>query len=60
MLKIKQLFCSHDYKLLECIQDFDYCKDWVTFADVGMWYKCTYICKKCGKRKVHYVKIKNN
>ena len=56
MLKIKQLFCHHNYKV-EVKRDI-YCDDYITNIDIGWLTKIIYTCKKCGKEKIKYVKDK--
>ena len=59
--KIKQLLCGlcgHKYKKAKCVKDYEHCQDYITFADVGMWYRLEQTCKKCGKVKVSYAKDK--
>ena len=58
ILKIKQFFCKHQYTKVKCKKDYDYCKDYVCFSDVGMWHRLEKTCKKCGKVKISYVKDK--
>ena len=54
MLRIKQLFCKHNYKV-EVKRDI-YCDDYITNIDIGWLVKIIYTCKKCGKEKIKYVK----
>jgi len=56
MLKIKKIFCKHNYKLE--IQNDIYCDDYITYIDFGWQKKYVYTCKKCGKVKIKYVKDK--
>lgn len=58
MLKIKQLFCKHKYRKIKCIRDYNYCTDYMTFSDTGMWYRVEEKCKKCGKEKIFHVSDK--
>lgn len=47
----KKLTCKHDYKLIKTRRS-DYCSDYQTFFDLGMYDDHLYECSKCGKQKL--------
>lgn len=55
MLKTKQLFCRHNYKLIAKRKSRSYTTDYITFIDVGMYDELLYKCTKCGKEKYKFV-----
>lgn len=59
MLKIKQLFCRHNYRKTKT-QETSYCEDYFMFEDTGDWKEVTYKCKKCGKIKINFEHKLNN
>lgn len=55
MLKIKQIFCRHNYKLIAKRKSKSYSTDYITFIDSGMYDELLYKCIKCGKQKHKFV-----
>ncbi len=57
MLKIKQLFCNHNYKKIASRKS-NYVSDYVTFSDYGDYKDILYKCQKCGKEKIKTINIR--
>jgi hypothetical protein len=60
MLKIKQLFCRHNYKLILRRKSKSYTTDYINFSDLGMYDELLYKCTKCGKEKHKFVMNKEH
>lgn len=54
-MKLKKLFCIHNYYIYDIIKD-SYCDGRIQYINKGWGTKITYKCKKCGKEKIKYVK----
>ena len=53
-MKIKQLFCKHNYKK-NAKRKSNYCSDYVMFSDLGDYEDILYKCEKCGKEKIKMI-----
>jgi hypothetical protein len=47
----KKLFCKHEYELI-AKRPSNYCMDWATFSDSGMYDDYKYFCPKCKKTRI--------
>lgn len=50
-MKLKQLFCNHNYKLIAKRKS-NYCSDYLMFSDSGMFDDYLYRCVKCQRTKI--------
>ena len=54
IMKLKQLFCKHEYKKIAKRKS-NYCSDYVMFSDLGDYEDVLYACKKCKKTKIEII-----
>ena len=59
MIGFRQVFCEHNYVEIARRKS-QYCSDWHTFSDLGMYDDVKYQCTKCKRTKIKTEKNKSH